>query len=78
IAISSDCPVKKQKMIENKTKLRQVSYSEVVNEKSFPSLHKLSPNDQIKQLLKSDVFTDILVKTIVKLVTINKNNESPI
>ena len=73
IAISSVCPVKKQKITELKTKAKTLKYSELFNEKSFPSL--TSP-DNFQQLLNSDKFMNMLVQSVIQIITLNKNKEN--
>lgn len=81
IAISPDCPVKKEKIEENKNKFNTRTYAQAFNEKSFPPLgknNKLSPSEQFQSLLNSDQVLNALLTTIVKLITDNKKNESSI
>lgn len=79
IAISRDCPVKMQKIKENLDLFQKRSYSSVVNEKSFPPLHgKLSQTDQFMSLLNSEKVLDILLNSIVKIISLNKLNQKEI
>lgn len=75
LAISSSCPIKKQKVHEQKVKAQTFSYSDLVKDNSFPPLN---PKMTIQNLLTSDQFINLLVQSVVKLVTdktsINSNN----
>lgn len=75
IAISRDCPVKIRKMKENTDLFHKRSYNAVVKEKSFPPL---SQTDQFISLLNSDKVLDILLNSIVKLISLNKFNQKEI
>lgn len=77
IAISSSCPIKKQKIEENKVKTHTIQYVDLFNEKAFPNLNTKSIHTQLNNLAKSDIFMNIMVDTIIKLVT-NKNKDTPI
>ncbi|KAM3956543.1 uncharacterized protein ACR2FA_009451 [Aphomia sociella] len=82
IAISSECPVKKEKIRLNKEKLQPKSYIDILNEKAFPSLGKkslnLSPSDQLISLLDSDSILNMLVESYVKLITLNTTKDTSI
>lgn len=75
IAISRDCPVKIRKMKENTDLFQKRSYNAVVNDKSCPHL---SQTDQFMSLLNSDKVLDILLNSIVKLISLNKSNQKEI
>lgn len=77
IAISNACPVKKQKIEENKKKLEnKLSYAELLQkEKSFPPL-KTSPSDQFASLLNSDQILSLIVESFVKIFTDSKNSQN--
>lgn len=77
IAVSSQCPIKQQKVEEIKVKSRAVAYSDLLNAKAFPSLpQKIS----IDHIINSENFINLLVQSVVKIVsgskekTINSNN----
>lgn len=74
VAISAQCPIKKKKLDINKEKITKSSYAHIL-EKSFPPLSKShsSPTEQLKLVVESDLMLDILVQTIVTLITDNKN-----
>lgn len=78
IAISSMCPIKKQKLEENKIKAKSVNYADLFNEKTFPHLAAKSVEVQIQNLIKSDTFINLLVEMILKVkkqaVPINSNS----
>lgn len=78
VAISSQCPVKQQKVEENKNKINKKSYADLFNEKSFPSLSKSSPAKQLQSLIETEPILNILIQTIVTLISQNKNNEKSI
>lgn len=63
IAIASVCPLKKQKIEENKIKSNSVRYSELFDAKSFPVLNARTLDTQVKNLMKSDIFMNILIET---------------
>ncbi|KAJ8737073.1 hypothetical protein PYW07_000344 [Mythimna separata] len=80
LAISRDCPIKKQKIEEKKAKfLKQKSYATVVNspltfnEKSFPVLPKVTdkvkPNDTLdtKLIANNEIIINAIVKSLVEL-----------
>lgn len=79
LAISRECPIKKQKMEEKKAKFMQKSYATVVNkpptynEKSFPVLPKVADktnsNDSLdmKQVANNDIIINAIVKSLVAL-----------
>lgn len=77
IAVSGECPIKKQKINENKMKSRSVTYAELFNEKSFPKLTTNDPYKQLQNVLKSDIFLNLLVESIVKIVS-SKTDNNPI
>lgn len=79
IAISSQCPIKKKKIEEMKIKTRTVPYSELFNEKSFPTLGS-KPTLQLESLFNSEQFMSIIISTITKLITMKTvdNNKTPI
>lgn len=72
VAIAAACPMKKQKIEENKVKARSVGYSDLFNEKSFPKLTEKSIETHISNLTKSDIFMNLLVESIMKVIS-NKN-----
>ncbi|XP_059060447.1 uncharacterized protein LOC131853545 [Achroia grisella] len=78
IAISSQCPIKKKKIEENKNKVQ--SYADIVREKSFPQLGstKTSPSAQFISLLNSDQILNTLLESIVKIITLNRTNDKTI
>lgn len=78
IAISSDCPIKKKKIEENRTKYQKVAYADLFNEKSFPTLNKSKPTDNIKNLLQCDDFVNLLISSIIKIISLNKSDETPV
>lgn len=73
IAISSVCPVKKQKITELKKKAMSYKYSDILNEKSFPSL---SSPDTFQKILNSDKFMNMLVQSVIQIITLHKNKEN--
>lgn len=78
VAISAECPIKKEKVNQSKTKSKSVTYAQLFNEKSFPPLKKLTPSEQFCQLIKSDHIMDLLTRSIVKLLTLNKTSNQNI
>lgn len=75
IAISATCPLKKQKLEENKIKTKSVRYLDLFNEREFPQLTSKSIDIQIQNLTKSDFFINFLVETIIKITS---NKDTPI
>lgn len=73
IAISSLCPVKKQKQTETQLKAKTIPYSELFNEKNFPHLN---PEKVYANFMNSDHFMNLLVKSVVKIMSLNKNKEN--
>ncbi|KAL4718414.1 hypothetical protein ACJJTC_016035 [Scirpophaga incertulas] len=71
------CPVKKEKILLNREKAQNKTYSAVVDEKSYPPL-KQNPVDMLASLLKSDLILNMVVESMVKLITMTKNNETVI
>lgn len=78
ISISSSCPIKQQKINENKLFLEKKTskYADLFNDKNFPKVN--SRPDQITALLNSDIFMNMLIEAIVKIVTTSKTNDKPI
>lgn len=81
IAISSSCPIKQQKIAENRNQVtaRSHTYAEQL-QKSFPSITKNPPNpsDQLISLLNSEQILSSIVETFVKLMSTQKTNEKPV
>ncbi|XP_049884510.1 uncharacterized protein LOC126379738 [Pectinophora gossypiella] len=77
IAISSQCPVKKEQIELNKQKVETRSYASIINQKSFPPL-KQHPTDLLASLLNSDQILNMVVESVVKLVAMHKNSEASI
>lgn len=75
IAISSACPIKKQKVEENKIKSRNATYSDLFDSNSFPALTARNLDTQISNLMKSDKFLNSLVETLTKIIS---KKDSPI
>lgn len=73
IAISSICPLKKQKIEENKIKSRSAKYSDMFNETAFPHINSRYIDTHISNLTKSDKFMNLLVESVLKICT-NKEN----
>lgn len=73
VAISSSCPMKKTKIEENKIKARSVRYSDLFDEKQFPSLSNKTIGSQLLNLSKSDTFINFIIEAILK-ITSNKEN----
>lgn len=76
IAVSRECPIKKQKINENKTKARAFQYIDLFDEKTFPKLTN-EPKKHLQHLLKSDSFMNLIVESIVKIIS-NKTDDNPI
>ena len=76
IAISSECPVKKHKIRENELKFKKPTFTSLFD-KDFPSLNK-SKNINIANLLQSEDFSKLLISSIIKLITANKSENTPI
>lgn len=78
VAVSAQCPVKKEKILSNKEKTQRKAYSAVLNDnKSFPPLNQ-NPIEMLASLLNSDQILNTVVESVVKLITMNKNNEAVI
>lgn len=75
VAISSACPMKKQKVEENKIKSKSATFSDLFNPKSFPALSARTLDVQINNLMKSETFMNILIETITKIIS---NKDVPI
>ncbi|KAI5634512.1 hypothetical protein NE865_12739 [Phthorimaea operculella] len=76
VAIAKSCPVKIQKAEEIKVQMRRASYSEVFNNKNFPPLK--SKVDPVQQLFKSEQFMNLLISSIIKIISASKDAENPI
>lgn len=79
VAISAACPIKKQKIEENKLKSRSAKYSELFCDVAFPQLGSKYIDTHLSNLTKSDRFMNLLVEAIVKICAdketpINSNN----
>lgn len=70
LAISGDCPLKKKKIQDNKNKTEKAPFASLFDQKSFPPLKSNNnPKSDIENLLKSPEFMNLLVQSIVKIVT---------
>lgn len=79
VAISAVCPIKKQKIEENKLKSRSAKYSDLFSDAAFPQLGSKYIDTHLSNLTKSDRFMNLLVEAIVKICAdketpINSNN----
>ncbi|KAI5637514.1 hypothetical protein NE865_09801 [Phthorimaea operculella] len=75
VAIAKSCPVKIQKAEEIKVQMRRASYSEVFNNKTSPLKSKVDP---VQQLFKSEQFMNLLISSIIKIISASKDAENPI
>ncbi|CAG9783523.1 unnamed protein product [Diatraea saccharalis] len=78
IAISIEWPSKKQKIEENRNKFQTRTYANVatINEKYFPPLIKDKiTHPDVSSKLNSDIMLNIIVESVVKLISFNKNND---
>lgn len=73
IAISNQCPQKKLKIEESKIKSKTIMFSDLFKENTFPQLTKTNIETQIQNLSKSDFFMNILIQTITKMISNQKN-----
>lgn len=82
IAISSQCPIKKKKIEQNQNKARKSTFADVLNEKSFPPLPSKTPVnkpvDEVMSLINSEHVMNLLVQSIIKIISMNKTNEKTI
>lgn len=82
ISISGQCPVKQKKIQENKTKHKASTFADLFDNKSFPKLktptkENKTPETDLLNILKSDAnITNLLVESIIKIITLNKTNET--
>ncbi|KPJ05494.1 hypothetical protein RR46_00529 [Papilio xuthus] len=75
LSISGQCPVKKQKIKENQAKLHKTPFVDLFNKNEFPELNKKNPKDALMSLLKNDDIINIILNTVIKVLTLNKSNE---
>lgn len=82
IAISTQCPIKKKKIEQNQTKARNSTFADLLKEKSFPPLPSKppvkNPVDEVMSLINSEQVLNLLVQTIIKIITLNKSNEKTV
>ncbi|XP_064292535.1 uncharacterized protein LOC135309869 [Plodia interpunctella] len=79
IAISGTCPVKKQKIIENKNKIIPQSYSETLKNNAFPSLTNPKNSQEFQKLVLSDTkMLSFITEAIIKVISHNKINNNTI
>lgn len=85
IAISAQCPIKKSKIEDNKKAHTKVGFSALFNEKSFPplnpkatSLNNNSSISHIQNILQSEEFISTLITSIIKIISANKSDSTPI
>lgn len=69
IAISGLCPIKRQKIEENKRKLSTPFFSNLFDTKSFPALPTKNKIYNTNKILQSEEIINFLIKTIVKFTT---------
>lgn len=74
VGISSSCPIKKQKIEENKIKSKAAKYSDLFYDKNFPQINSNTIETQINNLMKSDLFMNIITNTISQLL-LNKTKD---
>jgi hypothetical protein len=74
LSISGDCPVKKQKIQENKNKFSRTPFTELFNNKqSFPKLNKVEDSQQlIDMVLTNEKALNLLTESLIKIITLNK------
>lgn len=71
IAISSQCPIKKQKINEIRIKTRTATYTELFNGKDFPPLPtKTKSTSQLESLFESEKFLHLLTESISKILVL--------
>lgn len=85
ISISAQCPIKQQKILENKNKHQPPSFASLFNKQNFPEIKSTSTNvkksepQTLLSILNADSFSlDILLETIIKLITLNKTKNTAI
>jgi hypothetical protein len=79
IAISTTCPLKKQKLEENKIKAKNARYSDLFSAAQFPQLNSKYIDTQISNLIKSDKFMNLLVEAMLEICSkpdVPKNSKS--
>lgn len=70
LSISGDCPLKKKKIQDNKNKTQKAPFASLFDQKSFPPLKSNNnPKNDIENLLNSPEFMNLLVQSIIKIVT---------
>ncbi|KAG6438585.1 hypothetical protein O3G_MSEX000078 [Manduca sexta] len=79
ISISGVCPIKKKKIEENKNKYMPKSFADIFDEKNFPPLKQKKRDIDFLTIINSDnKALNILVESIVKIVTLSKTKDTPI
>ncbi|XP_063627646.1 uncharacterized protein LOC134806013 [Cydia splendana] len=78
ISISTTCPVKQQKINENKIEVEKKTqkFTDLFNSTKFPKLN--SRPDNISSIISSDTVMNLLIEAVVKIISLNKGNEKPI
>lgn len=81
LSVSGQCPIKKQKILENKTKYSTTSFTDIMNnkEKNFPSLKKPENSQElINLILSNEKALSLITESLIKVLTLNKTNNTSI
>lgn len=79
ISISGQCPIKKQKIIENKNKVSPNPYTTILKSKNFPSLdNEENSKDLLTSLLNDRNALTMLMESLIKVLTENKTQNTSI
>ncbi|CAH2101297.1 unnamed protein product [Euphydryas editha] len=75
LAISGNCPIKKQKIMENKNKARPAAFGNLFDDNNFPKLNKTKKtnNDILSFILSDKKSLSLIVESIIKVITLNKS-----
>jgi hypothetical protein len=80
ISISGQCPIKIKKIAENREKYNPPTFASLFDKKSFPELktvHKKPEPQNLMTILNSDSLSmEVLLETIIKLITLNKTQNT--
>lgn len=78
VSISAQCPIKQKKIQENRQKVKPPSFADIFNHESFPPLGPKKPLDLLSLLKSNDKALNLLVQSIIKMITLNKTQDTPI
>lgn len=78
VSISAQCPIKQKKIQENRQKVQTPSFADIFKNGNFPPLGPKKPLDLLTLLKSNDKALNLLVQSIIKIITLNKTQDTPI